>query len=64
MVTGQKVTIKVDAFLTMILMGQWPFACNRCSLYFASDNATGNFVKTIQRLPVKISLDSNNDVEK
>jgi membrane fusion protein (multidrug efflux system) len=25
--------------------------------YFASDNATGNFVKTIQRLPVKISID-------
>jgi hypothetical protein len=41
MVTGQKVT-KVDAYLTMILMGQWLFACNRCPLYFAPDNATGN----------------------
>ena len=28
------------------------------------DNATGNFVKTIQRLPVKISIDADNDVEK
>ncbi|MGQ3088279.1 MAG: HlyD family secretion protein, partial [Flavobacterium sp.] len=28
------------------------------------DNATGNFVKTIQRLPVKISLTPANDKEK
>ena len=27
------------------------------------DNATGNFVKTIQRLPVKIDFTKNNDSE-
>jgi hypothetical protein len=33
-------------------------------LYIASDNATGKLRKTIQRLPVKISLDTIIDVEK
>ncbi len=28
------------------------------------DNATGNFVKTVQRLPVKIDFTENNDPEK
>jgi membrane fusion protein (multidrug efflux system) len=59
MVTGQKVTIKVDNTLTMIFNGTvTSFSpATVALLYFASDNATGNFVKTI-RLPVKISLDT------
>jgi multidrug resistance efflux pump len=40
-----------------------PFpATSRFSL-LPPDNATGNFVKTIQRLPVKISLNTTNDPE-
>jgi membrane fusion protein (multidrug efflux system) len=54
----------VDAY-DMNLKEQWflsPATGSRSIL--PPDNATGNFVKTIQRLPVKISIDPSNDVEK
>jgi membrane fusion protein (multidrug efflux system) len=67
MVVGQKVSIKVDAYPDTEFQGTVasfsPATGSRFSL-LPPDNATGNFVKTIQRLPVKISLDANNDVEK
>jgi membrane fusion protein (multidrug efflux system) len=67
MVVGQKVSIKVDAYPDTEFEGTVasfsPATGSRFSL-LPPDNATGNFVKTIQRLPVKISLDVNNDVEK
>jgi membrane fusion protein (multidrug efflux system) len=67
MVEGQKVTIKVDAYPDYNFQGTItsfsPATGARFSL-LPPDNATGNFVKTIQRLPVKISLDANNDPEK
>ena len=67
MVEGQKVTIKVDAYPDYDFQGTItsfsPATGARFSL-LPPDNATGNFVKTIQRLPVKISLDANNDPEK
>jgi membrane fusion protein, multidrug efflux system len=67
MVVGQKVSIKVDAYPDTEFEGTVasfsPATGSRFSL-LPPDNATGNFVKTIQRLPVKISLDANNDVEK
>ncbi len=67
MVIGQKVTLKVDAYPDSKFEGTItsfsPATGARFSL-LPPDNATGNFVKTIQRLPVKISLDANNDVEK
>ncbi len=67
MVAGQKVSIKVDAYPDTEFEGTIasfsPATGSRFSL-LPPDNATGNFVKTIQRLPVKISLDANNDVEK
>jgi len=67
MVIGQKVTIKADAYPDTEFEGTItsfsPATGARFSL-LPPDNATGNFVKTIQRLPVKISLNTNNDVEK
>ncbi|MES2543886.1 MAG: HlyD family secretion protein [Bacteroidota bacterium] len=67
MKVGQKVTIKVDAFPDTEFEGTLssfsPATGSKFSL-LPPDNATGNFVKTIQRLPVKISLDATNDNEK
>jgi len=67
MVIGQKVSIKVDAYPDAKFEGTItsfsPATGSRFSL-LPPDNATGNFVKTIQRLPVKISLNADNDVEK
>jgi membrane fusion protein (multidrug efflux system) len=67
MVIGQKVTIKVDAFPDTDFEGTItsfsPATGARFSL-LPPDNATGNFVKTIQRLPVKIALDTQNDTDK
>ena len=67
MVIGQKVTVKVDAYPDYDFEGTLtsfsPATGSRFSL-LPPDNATGNFVKTIQRLPVKISLNTSNDKEK
>lgn len=67
MVVGQKVTVKVDAYPDYAFEGTItsfsPATGSRFSL-LPPDNATGNFVKTIQRLPVKISLNASNDPEK
>jgi membrane fusion protein (multidrug efflux system) len=67
MVVGQKVTVKVDAYPGYDFQGTItsfsPATGSRFSL-LPPDNATGNFVKTIQRLPVKISLSASNDPEK
>lgn len=67
MAIGQKATIKVDAYPDTDFEGTItsfsPATGARFSL-LPPDNATGNFVKTIQRLPVKISLSPNNDASK
>jgi membrane fusion protein (multidrug efflux system) len=67
MIVGQKVSLKVDAYPNYefkgIVTSFSPATGSRFSL-LPPDNATGNFVKTIQRLPVKISLDPSNDPEK
>jgi membrane fusion protein (multidrug efflux system) len=64
---GQKVTVKVDAYPDTDFEGEItsfsPATGSKFSL-LPPDNATGNFVKTIQRLPVKISLNATNDPEK
>ena len=67
MVEGQKVTVKSDAFPDTDFSGTItsfsPATGARFSI-LPPDNATGNFVKTIQRLPVKISLDATNEAAK
>jgi membrane fusion protein (multidrug efflux system) len=64
MTVGQKVIIKVDAYPDYDFQGEIASFSPATGSVFSllpPDNATGNFVKTIQRLPVKISLNSNND---
>ena len=67
MVIGQKASISVDAFPDTEFEGEVvsfsPATGARFSL-LPPDNATGNFVKTVQRLPVKIALTNKNEVEK
>lgn len=67
MIVGQKVSLKVDAYpdyeFKGVVTSFSPATGSRFSL-LPPDNATGNFVKTIQRLPIKISLDTTNDPEK
>ena len=67
MIIGQNVIVKVDAYPDFNFQGTItsfsPATGSRFSL-LPPDNATGNFVKTIQRLPVKISLNADNDPEK
>lgn len=64
---GQKVGIEVDAFPDMELEGNVtafsPATGARFSL-LPPDNATGNFVKTVQRLPIKIDFTDANDAAK
>lgn len=64
---GQKVGIEVDAFPDLELEGEItafsPATGARFSL-LPPDNATGNFVKTVQRLPIKIDFTKSNDSAK
>lgn len=66
MVAGQKVTVKVDAYPDTEFEAEVasfsPATGSRFSI-LPPDNATGNFVKTIQRLPVKIKFTPANKAE-
>jgi membrane fusion protein (multidrug efflux system) len=58
--TGQEVKIKVDAYPDLELTGKIEsFSGATGSKYslLPPDNATGNFIKITQRIPVKISID-------
>ena len=58
---GQKATLKVDAFPSLRLTGRIatfsPGTGNSFAL-LPAENATGNWVKVVQRLPVELDLDS------
>ena len=64
---GQKVILKLDAFENDIFEGEItsfaPTTGSKMSI-LPPDNATGNFIKTVQRLPVKINFTSKNDAQK
>ena len=58
---GDPVTVRVDAFPGMVLNGKVDQIAPASGSQFAllpPDNATGNFTKIVQRVPVKIVLDS------
>src|SRR5215469_2235275 len=58
---GDPATVRVDAFPGMILQGKVDHISPASGSQFAllpPDNATGNFTKIVQRIPVKIVLDS------
>jgi membrane fusion protein (multidrug efflux system) len=57
---GQKATVKVDAFPGVVLSGTVESISPGTGSVFSllpPENATGNFVKIVQRVPVKIVLD-------
>jgi membrane fusion protein (multidrug efflux system) len=57
---GQKVTIDIDTFPGVTLTGHVDSLSPASGLQFAllpPDNATGNFTKIVQRIPVKILVD-------
>jgi membrane fusion protein, multidrug efflux system len=67
MKVGQEVTIKVDAFDGETFKGELASFSPATGSQFSilpPDNATGNFVKTVQRVPVKIAFSKTNDAEK
>jgi membrane fusion protein (multidrug efflux system) len=61
---GQSVTIKVDAYPNLNLKGKVDSVQYGTGAYFSAfppENATGNFVKIVQRVPVKILFDEKPD---
>lgn len=63
---GQPAHVTVDAFPGVVLHGRvdsWSPASGAEFSLLPPDNATGNFTKVVQRIPVKIVLDSNPKVD-
>lgn len=64
--TGQKVEIKVDTYPDRIFKGRVDSIMAGTGAVFSlfpPENATGNYVKVVQRIPVKIVLDKGTDPE-
>jgi membrane fusion protein (multidrug efflux system) len=63
---GQKVKIKVDTYPGKTFDGKVDSIMAGTGAVFSllpPENATGNYVKVVQRIPVKIVLDANTDPE-
>lgn len=63
MAPGQRVEVSVDAFPSLTLTGRVDSIQSGTGSRFSvipTENATGNFVKVVQRVPVKILLDGGN----
>jgi membrane fusion protein (multidrug efflux system) len=61
---GQRVTIKVDTYSGKTFEGRVNSimaGTGAAFSLFPPENATGNFVKVVQRIPVKIVLESGTD---
>jgi membrane fusion protein (multidrug efflux system) len=64
MKVGQKVTIKIDAFPGHEFdakVASFSAATGASTSLLPPDNATGNFVKVVQRIPVRIEFTNPND---
>lgn len=62
--TGQKVKIKVDSYPGKVFRGKVESIMAGTGAVFSlfpPENATGNYVKIVQRIPVKIVLDGDTD---
>jgi membrane fusion protein (multidrug efflux system) len=62
--TGQPVKVKIDAYPALDLRGHVDsiqLGSGSKFTAFPPENATGNFVKVVQRVPVKIVIDSGLD---
>jgi membrane fusion protein (multidrug efflux system) len=61
MAVGQPVEVRVDAYPGIVFRGHVDSVQPGTGAVFSllpPENATGNFVKVVQRLPVKIVMDS------
>lgn len=61
---GANVNIKTDAYPDLSLTGRVVSFCGATGAKFSllpPDNATGNFVKVVQRMPVRIALNLNDN---
>jgi membrane fusion protein (multidrug efflux system) len=61
---GQKVEIRVDAYPGIVFAGHVDSIQRGTGAFFSllpAENATGNFVKVVQRVPVKIVFDTPPD---
>ncbi|WP_409026922.1 HlyD family secretion protein [Janthinobacterium sp. SUN098] len=61
---GQRASIAVDAYPGMLLRGTVHSIAPATGVTFAAiapENATGNFTKVVQRIPVRIALDPGQD---
>ena len=61
---GQPVDIKVDAFRKRVFAGKVESLSAATGATFAlipPDNASGNFTKVVQRVPVRIAVDRSSD---
>jgi membrane fusion protein (multidrug efflux system) len=59
MLPGQPVEIKIDAYPRLLLKGTVQSFCAATGVKFSilpAENATGNFIKVTQRVPVRISI--------
>jgi membrane fusion protein (multidrug efflux system) len=59
---GQKVDIRVDAFEKQVIPGSIESFSGATGAKFSllpPDNATGNFVKVVQRIPVRVHIDTD-----
>jgi membrane fusion protein (multidrug efflux system) len=59
---GQRVEVRVDVFPGQVLRGHVDSVAPATGVTFAAvapDNATGNFTKVVQRIPVKVLLDDD-----
>jgi membrane fusion protein (multidrug efflux system) len=64
---GEKVKVEVDAYKSTEIEGKVASFSGATGAKFSllpPDNASGNFVKVVQRIPVKIALDKNNSLYK
>jgi membrane fusion protein (multidrug efflux system) len=62
---GQKVDIRVDAFDKQVVPGTIESFSGATGAKFSllpPDNATGNFVKVVQRIPVRVRIDGDSSV--
>lgn len=62
---GDEARISVDAFPDVALTGRvasWSPGTGSVFALLPPDNATGNFTKVVQRMPVKLTLDTNPDL--
>jgi membrane fusion protein, multidrug efflux system len=60
--TGQRAEVRVDTFPGIVLHGHvasWSPATGSQFALLPPDNATGNFTKVVQRIPVKAVLDDD-----